>query len=513
MEPDRPGELREFLMHRREKLARWREAGVDPYPFQFQLTHRTGELRTRFEELAESKQEVRVAGRLMALRGFGKSTFAQLQDGEGRIQIYFQIDKLGADAYERVGWLDMGDIIGVSGTLFTTRTGEKTVAATSFQLLAKSLEPLPEKWHGLADKELRYRRRYVDLTVNPEVQEVFRKRAAALSGLRAFLDARGFLEVETPVLQPLYGGASARPFVTHHHALDMSLYLRIADELYLKRLIVGGFEKVYEVCKDFRNEGMDRDHNPEFTMIEFYWAYADYRDGMRLTRELIVHLALTVAGTLDVPHAEAHLSLGGEWPERPYLEALGEALGTDPRSLSEEQLTRLCEDAGQSAAPGSGRARLYDLLFKLKVEPHLQEPVFIVDYPRELSPLAKSHRRDPDLVERFELFIGGTELANGFSELNDPRDQRQRFEQQMELRAKGDLEAQVLDEDYLRALEFGLPPTAGVGLGFDRLVMLLSNQRSIRDVLLFPQMRPEAAPGGPSPTGHAVPSSGVPPEA
>ncbi len=496
MQSEQPGALREFLVHRHEKLARWREAGIDPYPYSFRISHRTGELRDRYEELAASQEPVTVAGRLLAMRGFGKSTFAQLQDATGRIQVYFQIDKLGEAVYERVGWLDMGDIVGVTGTLFLTKTGEKTVAASSFQLLAKSLEPLPEKWHGLAEREQRYRRRYVDLTVNPEVQEVFVRRAAALSGLRAFLDSRGFLEVETPVLQPLYGGASARPFVTHHNALDMQLYLRIADELYLKRLIVGGFEKVYEVCKDFRNEGMDRDHNPEFTMIEFYWAYADYQDGMRLTRELIQHLASKVSGTLDVPHREGTLHLGGDWPQRPYLAALGEAIEADPASLSEATLAKLCDEAGQAAAPGSGRARLYDLLFKLKVEPHLQEPVFIIDYPRELSPLAKPHRDHAHLVERFELFAGGTELANGFSELNDPRDQRERFEDQMAQRAKGDDEAQVLDEDYLRALEFGMPPTAGVGIGFDRLVMLLCDQRTIRDVLLFPQMRPEAAGTG-----------------
>lgn len=492
MQPDHAGREREFLVHRREKLARWREAGFEPYPYQFKISHHTQDLKSRFDELSHSQESVNLAGRVMALRGFGKSTFAQLQDATGRIQVYFQIDKLGAPVYERVSWLDMGDIVGVSGTLFTTKTGEKTVAASSFQLLAKSLEPLPEKWHGLADKEQRYRRRYVDLTVNPDVQQVFASRARALTSLRAFLDERGFLEVETPVLQPLYGGASARPFTTHHNALDIQLYLRIADELYLKRLIVGGFEKVYEVCKDFRNEGMDRDHNPEFTMIEYYWAFADYRDGMQLTRELIQHLARTVTGSADVPYRDGTLSLDGTWPARPYLAALSEALSADATSLSEAQLARLCEEAGQAAEPGTNRSRLYDLLFKLKVEPHLVEPVFIVDYPRELSPLAKVHRDDPTLVERFELFIGGSELANGFSELNDPRDQRARFEDQMEMRARGDDEAQMLDEDYLRALEFGMPPTAGVGIGFDRLVMLLTNQRSIRDVLLFPQMRPEA---------------------
>jgi lysyl-tRNA synthetase class 2 len=496
---------RDFLEHRREKLARWKEAGFEPYPFAYQVTHHSDEVQAAFDDLAESEAEVRLAGRLMTLRDFGKSTFAHVQDGQGRIQVYFQVNKLGKELYERVGWLDSGDIIGVTGTMFKTRTGEVTVSVTGFELLSKSLEPLPEKWHGLADKEIRYRRRYVDLTVNPEIREVFRKRAAALRELRAFLDSRGFLEVETPVLQPLYGGAAARPFVTHHNTLDMQLYLRIADELYLKRLIVGGFEKVYEVCKDFRNEGMDRDHNPEFTMIEFYWAYVDYREGMRLTRELFQHLAESIMGTTTIPHGEETLDLIGDWPQRPYLEALGEQIGEDPAVASDQRLAALCEKSGQAPAEGSSRAKLLDLLFKLTVEPHLQQPVFITDYPRELSPLAKGHRSDPSLVERFELFMGGTELANGFSELNDPGDQRDRFEAQADMRSGGDDEAHVTDHDYIRALEFGMPPTAGVGIGFDRLVMMLTNQRSIRDVLFFPQMRPEAIGGGQEQTSDPEP--------
>ena len=482
----------EFLQHRLDKLARWREAGIDPYPYRYDVTHRSDQLKADFDRLAESEDEVSASGRIMALRGFGKSTFVHIQDEAGQIQAYFQTNKLGADAYERVGWLDMGDIIGVKGTMFKTRTGEMTITATSFELLTKSLEPLPEKWHGLADKELRYRRRYVDLTVNPDVREVFRKRAQALRELRSYLDGQGFLEVETPVLQPLYGGAVARPFVTHHNALGMQLYLRIADELYLKRLIVGGFHKVYEVCKDFRNEGMDRDHNPEFTMIEYYWAYADYTQVMELTRALFQHLAKSICGGLKVPYGESEIDFDRDWPQRPYLEALGEALGTDPVGLSDNELAELCETHGQAAPDGASRARLYDQLFKLTVEPELVSPTFIVDYPKEISPLAKAHRTNPELVERFELFVGGHEIANGFSELNDPADQRARFAGQVRMRAGGDLEAHVMDEDYIRALEFGLPPTAGVGVGFDRLVMLLTNQRSIRDVLLFPQMRPEA---------------------
>jgi lysyl-tRNA synthetase class 2 len=488
-------ETSELIQHRREKLARWRQAGLNPYPYAFTVTHHSDGIKLAFDNLEKSQTAVSAAGRIMALRGFGKSTFAHIQDERGQIQVYFQINKMGDQLYERVGWLDLGDIIGVTGTLFRTKTGEMTIAVTSFDLLAKSLEPPPEKWHGLADKEQRYRRRYVDLTVNLDVREVFRKRAVALSTLRSFLDSRGFLEVETPVLQPLYGGASARPFKTHHNALDIPLYLRIADELYLKRLMVGGFEKVYEVCKDFRNEGMDRDHNPEFTMIEYYWAYVDYRDGMTITRELIQHMAHKVCGGLQILNAETTIDLTGIWPERPYLLALSEAVGQDVVKLPESQLADLCQQYGQAASAGSSRARLYDLLFKLAVEPGLQSPTFVTDYPRELSPLAKGHRADPGLVERFELFIGGSEIANGFSELNDPDDQRARFEAQMQMRARGDDEAQIMDEDYVRALEFGMPPTAGVGVGLDRVVMLLTNQRSIRDVLLFPQMRPEETSG------------------
>jgi len=501
-------ETSELIRHRREKLARWREAGVNPFPFAYAISYHSDAVKAEFDQLAEAGTTISLAGRIISLRGFGKSTFAHLRDERGDLQVYFQVNKLGAELYERVKWLDLGDIVGVSGTVFRTKTGEMTLAVAAFELLAKSLEPLPEKWHGLADKEQRYRRRYVDLTVNPEVREVFRKRSQALTALRQFLDSRGFLEVETPVLQPLYGGASARPFTTHHNALDMPLYLRIADELYLKRLIVGGFERVYEVCKDFRNEGMDRDHNPEFTMIEYYWAFADYREGMQLTRELIQHLARSVCGTLQIPHGDATLDLSGEWPERPYLPTLSEAVGADVSVLPDADLAELCEKHGQAAAAGSSRAKLYDLLFKLAVEPGLQKPTFIVDYPRELSPLAKGHRSNPALVERFELFIAGSEMANGFSELNDPDDQRLRFEAQMQMRAGGDDEAQVMDEDYVRALEFGMPPTAGVGIGFDRVAMLLTNRRSIRDVLLFPQMRPEAA----DTSGASEPKEGEPEE-
>lgn len=484
-------ETSSIIQHRLDKLERWRNAGIDPYPFEFATTHTSTEIKDNFDRLVEDEARVTFAGRIMSLRGFGKSTFAVLQDEWGKTQVYLQLNMLGEEIYERVSWLDMGDIIGVSGTMFRTRTEEITIKVVSFVMLSKSLEPLPEKWHGLADKELRYRRRYVDLTVNPEIREVFRKRATALTGLRSFFDSRGFLEVETPVLQTLYGGASARPFKTHHNALNIPLFLRIADELYLKRLIVGGFHKVYEVCKDFRNEGMDREHNPEFTMIEFYWAYVDYRAGMRLTRELIQTLAQTVCGGTTIPHGEeGEIDLGGEWPERPYLEALNEAIGQDASSMSDADLADLCKKHGQASPAGASRGRLYDLLFKLTVEPGLTSPVFITDYPQELSPLAKKHRTEPGLVERFELFIGGTEFANGFSELNDPHDQRERFEAQVSARSKGDDEAQPMDEDYVNALEFGMPPTAGVGVGFDRLIMLLTNQRSIRDVLFFPQMRP-----------------------
>jgi lysyl-tRNA synthetase, class II len=446
---------------------------------------------------------VRVAGRLMTKRGHGKASFAHLKDEDGLLQIYFREDELTPEAYAFALDLDLGDIVGVEGTVFVTRTGEITVKASHVALLAKALRPLPEKWHGLTDVEARYRQRYTDLIVNDDVRLVFRRRSAATRAVREFLDARGFLEVETPVLQPLHGGATARPFVTHHNALDMPLYLRIADELYLKRLIVGGYERVYEISKDFRNEGIDRTHNPEFTMLELYQAYADYEDMMTVTEELIVHVTSAVLGSLHVPWGEPKEE-GGEPPVIDFTppfrrltikDAAAEALGVPRLPESEAELRALAGKAGVAVDPALAYGGVLDEVVSVRVQPGLRAPTFLLDHPRETSPLAKEKRGDSGVVERFELIVAGMEVVNAFSEQNDPLEQRRAFEQQMELRARGDQEAQMIDHDYLRALEMGMPPTGGVGVGIDRLVMLLTGSPSIRDVILFPHMRPEEGGG------------------
>jgi len=489
------------LDERRRKLEAWAARGVRPYPYAYTRTHTTA--RARAEESTLGETEIAVAGRLMTLRGHGKTGFAHLQDASGRLQLYARRDELGDDLFDAWTMLEVGDLIGVRGRLFRTRTGELTLHVRSFELLAKSLRPLPDKWHGLADKEVRYRQRYVDLIVNPEVRDVFVRRSRIVSSLRRELEGRGFLEVETPVLQPLYGGASARPFVTRHNALDMQLYLRIAPELYLKRLLVGGFEGVFEVARNFRNEGMDRSHNPEFTMLELYVAYWDYEDMMRLTEEVVRAAAVAV----DAVHA----TWGGHALEfdRPFrrvafLPALEAAVGTRVQGLDAAALVALAQRHRVDVAPGESVPRVLDALFGTLVEPTLVQPTFVVDYPKELSPLAKDHRSEPGLVERFELYAAGIELANAFSELNDPIEQRARFESQVAMRAGGDLEAHPMDDDYLRALEYGMPPAGGLGIGVDRLVMLLTGCVSIRDVLLFPAMRPEA--GESADPGTSAPS-------
>ncbi len=503
----------QLLESRLEKLEALRRRGIEPFAYSFDVTHSTAASREAFElaedagTLAENGDgpDVRIAGRLTSLRVHGKSTFADLADRSGRIQVYFRQNELGEDAYDLLDLLDPSDWIGIEGTLFRTRMGEVTVRVRSFQLLAKSLRPLPygkeevdpetgerRVYSGFADVEQRYRQRYADLAVHPEVREVFFKRAGIVSTIRRFLDERGYVEVETPILQPLYGGASARPFTTHHHALDMPLYLRIADELYLKRLIVGGFERVYEIGKDFRNEGIDRTHNPEFTMLEFYEAYADYEDMMERVEELLLTVVReATGGSTSVAYQGVPIDFSPPFRRLAYFDALREYGNLDVRGMDDAALRDAVRSFAIEDVDTMTRPKMIDELFSELVEPHLEQPVFITDFPREISPLAKPKRGDPELVERFELIVAGREIANAFSELNDPVDQKERFLAQVRLREQGDEEAQAYDEDYIRALEYGMPPTGGVGIGIDRLVMLLTDQASIRDVILFPTMRPE----------------------
>jgi lysyl-tRNA synthetase class 2 len=487
------------LKARRDKHDALIERGIAPYAYGFKRTHTAAAAVTALGD-ADEGESVRVAGRIVAWRGQGKTSFAHLADDSGRIQLYFRKDELGDELFETLKLFDIGDVIGVSGALFRTKTGETTVRVASAEMLAKSLRPLPfgkeetvdgviVRHSGFSDPEQRYRQRAVDLAVHPEVRASFVARSRMISALRAFLDARGFLEVETPVLQPLYGGAAARPFTTHHNALDIPLYLRIADELYLKRLIVGGFDAVYEIGHDFRNEGVDRTHNPEFTMLEWYQAYADYTDMMLLVEQLLVAAATAVraqpAFGATVPE------LAPPFPRIEWVPSLNKALGADVMAMSTEDLRKAAVRADVAKADTLSRPKLLDELFQVHVERTMHNPTFVIDYPLELSPLAKPKRGTPGLTERFELFAGGRELANAFSELNDPLDQRRRFEAQATLRAAGDEEASGIDEDYLRAMEHGMPPMGGVGIGIDRLFMYLSGISHIRDVILFPTMRPE----------------------
>jgi lysyl-tRNA synthetase, class II len=494
-------DLNTLMMRRREELQELLQRGVNPYPYSFDRTALSGEIRSSFTDDAPQR-DVAVAGRIMSLRRMGKASFCHIEDPEGRIQVYLKRDELG-DAYDAFRLMDIGDIIGVKGFVFKTRTGEISVHARSFELLAKSLRPIPtpkEKvdeqgnktvFDGFADKEMRYRQRYVDLIVNPEVREVFVKRARIVSAVRRFLDGQGFLEVETPILQPQYGGAFARPFITHHNALDIELYLRIADELYLKRLIVGGFDGVYEISKDFRNEGMDKSHNPEFTMLEVYVAYRDYQWMMSMVEGMMAEVARSVNGSLKVMIAGNEIDFTPPWKRLTMAEAIKTYAGIDITGMTEADLRAAAKHLHVEVAPADGLGRIIDEIFSEKVEHHLIQPTFITDYPVEMSPLAKRHRTTPGLVERFEAICNGQEICNAFSELNDPLDQRARFEEQMKARARGEEEVQPLDEDFLRALEYGMPPTAGLGIGIDRITMLLTGQESIRDVILFPQMKPE----------------------
>ncbi len=479
-----------------QRLHALREQGINPYPNATTRTHTVAELLAHFDELKEQgiTGSFTITGRLRLLRDMGKSAFANIEDGTGRVQVYFRINDLGETAYQNLKLLDLGDFVQATGYLFNTRTGERTLHVVNYQLISKSLRPLPEKYHGLEDKEIRQRKRYLDLIANgEEARQVFVIRSRTISAMRRYLDRHDFIEVETPILQPLYGGATARPFVTHHNALDRDLYLRIAVELYLKRLIVGGFERVYEIGRDFRNEGIDRSHNPEFTMMECYQAYADYNDIMKLVEEMIASIAQEVKGSPRITYQGTEIDLTPPWPRIPLLDAIAEYTGIDANAYPDrDSLAAAMRAAGYEADPKLGRGRLIDDLMKAMLRrgiPALKQAFFMIDYPLDISPLAKLHRSTATLAERFQPFIGGLECGNAFTELNDPLDQRARFEDQMRQRAQGDEEAQVLDEDFLEAMEIGMPPTGGLGIGIDRLAMLMADQESIRDVIPFPTMR------------------------
>ena len=502
-------EVNELMQERIKKLIKLRNAGIDPYGGPFTVKDKISDIVKKYgglskEELTENRESSVIAGRIIAFRDFGKAAFAHILDATGKIQVYFKKDILGND-YGMLKNLDVGDIVGLSGHLFRTKTNELTIEVKEFVVLCKSLRPLPEKWHGLRDVETRYRQRYVDLIVNPHVRELFIKRSKMIKAIRTFFDERGFLEVETPMMHHIPGGATARPFVTHHIALGLDLYLRVAPELYLKKLLVGGFEKIYEVNKNFRNEGISTKHNPEFTMLEFYIAYVNYNYLMTFTEELIPYLCKEIGGGLKLPYGKANavhevntaqsqeevIDFTPPWPRVSMLDALQQQ-GVDPAVFKDVEKAK--EYAIKNSIDISNKfshGEILDEIFKEKVEPELIQPVFIMDYPVELSPLAKRKKENPEFVERFELFIGGREIANAFSELNDPADQKQRFLQQVEARKRGDEEAHLMDDDFIRSLEYGMPPAAGEGIGIDRLFMLLTNSPSIRDVILFPQLKPE----------------------
>lgn len=498
-------ELSEQEIIRRESLKKLRKLGIDPYPAaEYKINTTSREIKEKFNEEENNFQEVCIAGRIMSRRIMGKASFAELQDHEGRIQIYVNRDEIcpGDDKtmYNEVfkKLLDRGDIIGVEGFVFKTQMGEITVHVKNFTVLNKSLRPLPavkekdgKTYDAFTDPEQRYRQRYVDLIVNPQVKDVFKKRTKIIDTIRQMFNEYGYLEVETPILQPIPGGAAARPFVTHHNTLNIPLYLRIANELYLKRLIVGGFEGVYEFAKDFRNEGMDRTHNPEFTAMEIYVAYKDYKWMMNFTEQIVERVALALHGTTKVQVGEHLIDFKTPYPRVTMADAIKEHTGYDILGKNEEQLRNICDKLGIETEPSMGKGKLIDEIFGEKCEHHYIQPTFITDYPVEMSPLTKRHRENPELTERFELMVNGKEIANAYSELNDPIDQRERFEEQVKLLEKGDDEAMFIDQDFLRALEYGMPPTSGMGMGIDRLTMFMTNSPSIQDVLFFPQMKPE----------------------
>ncbi|TZE81566.1 lysine--tRNA ligase [Calorimonas adulescens] len=490
METSLPADFNELMKVRLEKLEKLKEEGRNPFEItRFERTHFTSDIKEKFEE--HEGRSVTIAGRLMAKRGHGKATFADLNDRFGKIQIYVKQDEVGEENYELFKTIDIGDILGVTGEVFKTHMGEVSIKVTEFKLLAKSIRPLPEKWHGLKDVEIRYRERYTDLIMNPEVKRTFEIRSSIIKYMRRYLDDKGFIEVETPILETIPGGANARPFITHHNALDIDMYLRIATELRLKRLIVGGFEKVYEIGKQFRNEGIDIRHNPEFTTIELYQAYANYEDMMDLTENMIKNIAQNVLGTLNITYQGKEIDLSRPWERLTMIDAVKRYAGVDFNEIdTDEDAQKVAKEHNLELEPGkTTRGHIINAFFEEYAEHELINPTFIINYPVEVSPLAKRIPEDPRLTYRFELFINAMEMANAFSELNDPLDQRERFIEQVKAREAGDEEANMMDEDFLKALEYGMPPTGGLGIGIDRLVMILTDSYSIRDVILFPTMK------------------------
>lgn len=484
-------EINEQMQVRIDKMHKIEEHGWKPFGYRFLYTHRAADIAAQFDELSEKETEVKMAGRIMAIRGHGKTCFMDMQDKTGRIQVYVRKDVIGEENYALIKLMDIGDTVGITGTAFRTHMGELSIKANSVEMLSKSLRPLPEKWHGLKDVETRYRQRYVDLIVNPEVRDTFVKRSQIIRSVREVLDSHDFLEVETPILNTIAGGAAARPFISYHNALDMQVYMRIAPELYLKRLIVGGMDRVYEMGRVFRNEGIDNRHNPEFTSVEIYQAFADYRDMMDLTEEVVVKTAEKVLGTTTINYEGTTIELASPWKRMSMIEAVKEYSGKDFTGVTDlEEARAIAKELNVAIEPSFGIGKIINACFEEYVEDKLIQPTFITGHPKEISPLAKSNPENPEITDRFEAYIYGREICNGFTELNDPIDQKERFLKQVEERANGDEEANMMDEDFVNALEYGLPPTGGLGIGIDRLVMFLTNSSTIRDVLFFPTMKP-----------------------
>lgn len=484
-------EINEQMQVRIDKMHKIEEHGWKPFGYRFLYTHRAADIAAQFDELSEKETEVKMAGRIMAIRGHGKTCFMDMQDKTGRIQVYVRKDVIGEENYALIKLMDIGDTVGITGTAFRTHMGELSIKANSVEMLSKSLRPLPEKWHGLKDVETRYRQRYVDLIVNPEVRDTFVKRSQIIRSVREVLDSHDFLEVETPILNTIAGGAAARPFISYHNALDMQVYMRIAPELYLKRLIVGGMDRVYEMGRVFRNEGIDNRHNPEFTSVEIYQAFADYRDMMDLTEEVVVKTAEKVLGTTTINYEGTTIELASPWKRMSMIEAVKEYSGKDFTDVTDLEAARaIAKELNVAIEPSFGIGKIINACFEEYVEDKLIQPTFITGHPKEISPLAKSNPENPEITDRFEAYIYGREICNGFTELNDPIDQKERFLKQVEERANGDEEANMMDEDFVNALEYGLPPTGGLGIGIDRLVMFLTNSSTIRDVLFFPTMKP-----------------------